>query len=508
MAIRTPGNRRSSLAATAITLALGAGLLSACGGSDSASDGGDVDTLVVGSTISLGQVDPFQMQYKTVQHNVFDPLVRVLAGGEPEPRIASEWTQVDDLTWDFTIREGVKFHDGSELSVDDVVFSFNEPMENMYLAATLILNVDKVVAKDDKTVRITTKTPDPLLLNSLTHISIVPAAVYSELGSEGFAAAPVGTGAYELTETDASTFANLSAFDEHWGEAAKTENVEVKFFSDANSLAAALESGQVDVGHELVPTALKTLEGNDNFVVSSGYSGNQNMLTFKSHSGPFADERVREAANAAIDAQGLVDALTYGAGLLEDGQLPIEGINGYTADITRPAFDQDLARELLADAGAEGAKITISGASLYKPLLEAVGAQLAEVGFEPTIEALEISVWLEQLREGSDADIFYKGVSDMGMFDADRPFSQLARGTKAMVKDPEWDKLYADARTELDPAKRTEKLAAASQYILDNDYVLFTYGRPSVNATIDEVEGISFETGLMVLFDDAVKNAG
>ena len=497
-------SRRFSLAAAALGLTLGASLLTACGSdSDSSADN---DTLVVGTTISLGQIDPFQMQYKTVQHNVFDPLVRVVPGGEPEPRLATEWERTDDLTWDFTLREGVTFHDGSALTADDVVFSFTEPMKNMYLAATVITNIDKVEKVDERTVRITTKGADPLLLNSISHISIVPAKVYTELGAEGFAAKPVGTGPYTVGDFDVNTHVDLKAYDKFWGEEAKTENIELRYFSDANSLASALESGQVEVAHEMVPTALKTLEGDDGFTVASGYSGNQNMLTFNSTKGVFADEKVREAANHAIDIDALIEALTYGKGLKEDGQLAIEGVNGFAEDISRPEFDQDKARQLLKEAGAEGAKVTIAGTSLYKPLLEAVAAQLSEVGLKPTVQSLEISVWLQQLREGSDADIFYKGVSDIGFNDVDRSFQQLARGTKPMVKDATWDKLYADQRTELDPEKRAEKIHAASEYVADKDFVLWTYGRPSVNATVSDVEGLDFSTGLMLLLDDAVKN--
>lgn len=500
----TTGLRRSRKLVATVGLAAAAVLMTACG-SDSSS-GSDADTLVVGTTISLGQIDPFAMQYKTVQHNVFDPLVRVGSDGEAEPRLATEWTQVDDLTWDFTLREGVTFHDGTELTAEDVVFSFTEPLKNMYLAATVILNVDKVEAKDESTVRITTKGPDPLLLNSISHISVVPKDLYTEKGSEEFAKAPVGTGPFQVGEFDVNSHVELKAYDDFWGDKAKTETVDVRYFSDANSLASALESGQVEVAHELVPTALKTLEGNDDFEVSSGYSGNQNMLTFNSTSGVFADEAAREAANKAIDADALIDALTYGEGTREDGQLPIEGINGYTADITRPTFDLAAAKAGLAKAGVAGAKVTVAGPSLYKPLLEAVSAQLAEAGLKPTVQALETSVWLEQLRDGSDADIFYKGVSDIGYFDAERSFAQLARGTNAMVKDAKWDELYAAQRTELDPEKRREKIAEASAYVAEKDFVLWTYGRPSVNAHVDEVSGLDFSTGLMLLLDDAVKN--
>ena len=94
----------------------------------------------------------------------------------------------------------------------------------------------------------------------------------------------------------------------------------------------------------------------------------------------------------------------------------------------------------------------------------------------------------------------------MGYFDADRSLSQLARGEKAMVSDKEFAKLYAAQRNELDNDKRAEAIYEASKYVAEKDFVLWTYGRPSVNAHVDEITGLSFGNGLMLLLDDAVKN--
>ncbi len=503
----TPQRSRAfSLTAAALGITLGASVLAACGGSDSGS--GSADKLVVGTTISIGQNNPLTvMQYKTVQHNAFDGLVRATPDGEIEPRLATEWTQVDDTTWEFTLRQGVKFHDGSELTAEDVVFSINTVTAEGSSSPLkpLVLDFKSVEAVDEGTVRITTAGPNATFLKTVSQLSVVPKAAYEKVGAEAFGQAPIGSGPYKVAAIDGDQKVTLEAFDDFWGEKAKTKNIELQYFADGNALSAALESGQLDVAHELPPTALKTLEGNSDFVVESGYAGNQNMITFNSTRGVFKDEAVREAANMAIDAQALIDALTYGKGLLEDGQLPIEGIFGHSAEITRPAFDLDGAKAKLKAAGAVGAKVTIAGPSLYKPLLEAVAAQLSEAGFKPTVQAQEISVWLDGLRNGSTADVFYKGVSDSGFFDADRSLSQLARGEKAMVKDETFTKLYQAQRTEMDTEKRAEALYEASKYIADKDFVLWTYGRPSVNAHADEVSGLSFDNGLMLLLDDAVK---
>lgn len=502
--------RRTRRIATAgVSLALSAALLSACApGTDSASGGAAAaDTIVVGSTISIRALNPLDMQYQTAQYNAFESLVRIIGGSDPEPGLATEWNRVDDTTWDFTIREGVTFHDGTPLAVDDVVFSFTEILEESFVTASVLTGIDAVTALDDATVRITTKGPDALLLNAVGQVSIVPKALYEQLGPDGFAAAPVGTGPYRIGEFDLNTGVMFHAYEGYWGEAPKTPNIDLRYFSDPTSLASALESGQVDVAHQLGIQAIKTVGTNPNFVLTNEFGGSQNMMQFNSVSGPFADERVREAANAAINIDELIEALTYGAGQKEDGQLPLEAINGYTDTITRPAYDPEKAKRLLAEAGAEGAQIKLAGLSMYKSLLEAVGAQLAEVGFAPTVETLEIAVWSQQLREGSSADIFYKGLGYVGMYDADRPFSQLARGSAPMVADPAWDALYQATRTELDEDERRKKIAEASEYVHDKDFVLWTYSSPSIGATTTSISGMDFTSGLMVLFDDAVKTS-
>lgn len=498
--------RPRRIASAGVALTLAAALVAGCSsGSDAAGAESEADTIVIGTTIAIRALNPLDAQYQTSQYNTFDSLLRIVGGSDPEPRLATEWNRVDDLTWDFTLRDGVTFQDGAEMTIDDVLFSFSEIIEKSYVTASVLTTIDRVEAVDGNTVRIVTKTPDALLLNSVAQVSIVPKAYFESLGEDGFAAAPIGTGPYRIGEFDINNGVMFHVYEGYWGEAPETENIDLRYYSDVSTLGSALESGEIDVAHQLGVPALKTIGTNPDFVTWSGFGGSQNMMQFNSNTGPFADERVREAANLAIDVDDLIEAMTYGAGIAEDGQLPIEGIVGYTDTIIRPAHDQAKAKALLAEAGAAGALIKISGLSLHKTFLEAVGGQLSAVGFTPTIETLEISSWSQQLREGSSSDIFFKGLGYVGMYDADRPFSQIARGSNAMVKDAKWDELYQATRTELDETERLKKIAAASEYLYEKDYVLWTYSTPNVDAMSTSVSGIDFSSGLMILFDDAVK---
>lgn len=484
---------------------LAGGALTACAPGSDAEAGTTTDRLVIGTTTAIHALDALDSTYQTFQYNAFDSLVLMLAGmEEPEPHLAVSWTAIDDLTTEFTLRENVKFHDGSTLTAEDVAFSFTEIMEKSLAPSSMLTNFAGVVATGPNTVVVTTKTPEPLVLSLVSQIFIVPKAAYLAAGgSSGFANDPIGSGPYRITEFDISTSVLFEAFPDYWGNQPATPTVELQYFSDSGSMAAAFEAGQLDVAHELPTSALRTLDGNSRFELSSGFSGNQSMMQFNTQKAPFDDIRVRQAANAAIDAQALIDSLTYGAGIPEDGQLPLESVFGYTNSITAPAFDQAKARALLAEAGAEGAEITIAGLSLYKPLYEAIGGQLAAVGFRPTIESQEGTIWVSQFRDGTDADLFYRGASYIGLFDADRPFSLVASGKRPMIVDSTWTELYQASRAEMDRDAREKKLVACSEYLEEQSYILFTYARPSVGAVKTGTEGVDFSTGIMLRFDQA-----
>nr|WP_269329704.1 ABC transporter substrate-binding protein [Kineosporia babensis] len=496
------------------SLAAGVAALAACGGpggGDAAEGGsGAKATLIkIGTAATAGSMNPLDEQYSSLQVNVFDSLVRVYAGDpEPQGRIAESWAETGENTWTFTLRQGVTFHDGTPVTAEDVAFSFDTLMAEQYANSITLISIKSIKAVDDSTVEVVSAGPDPLLMSRLSALYVVPKAHWEKSGGgEGFAQDPIGSGPFKVESYSADTGAQLVAFADFWDGAPATEKIHMTYFSDASALALALQSGEVDVAHQLTTAQYPTLEGDDNLDLSAQFGGTQNMLQLKTTSGPFADIRVRQAAIAAIDADALVQGLTHGLAEKEDGQLPLKEVNGYTDTITRPAYDLEKAKALLAEAGATGAEIKITGMSLYRQLLEAIGEQLTAAGFKPTIQALEISEWVQQFTGGSDSDIFYRGVAYTGVFDVDRAFSMVSFGDKPAVKDPEWDKLFAATRTETDPAARLEKIATASQYLNDQAYILWSYANPSISAAAKTVSGTDFNQGLVLPMQGLVKQA-
>ena len=501
--------RRSTIFTATASITAAALLLTACGAPGSSGSGEEGTPLTVGTTVTEDAINPLNKQYATFQFNAFDALVRQMRGDEePQPRLATDWEQVDDTLWRFTLREGVTFHNGEPVTAEDVVFSFNETMEQQFANAAYIDTVSEVREGDGGTIEIETSEPDPLLLSHIGQIFIVPKDHWEEVGgADGFSTDPVGSGPYEITSYDPSTGVEYQAYNGFWGDAPATENVHVRYITDTGALSSALESGEIDIAHELAPDAIEVLGGNDDIVVHNEFSGLQNMFQLNTVQAPFDDIRIRRAAVAAIDAPAMIEALAHGAGTVEDGQVTAEGVFGHSPDIERPPYDPDEARELLEEADAVGTEITLSGQARDTSLLESLGNQLDEVGFETTIEANEIGVWVEEFRNGTDADIFYRGSSYSGVFDAGRPYSFISSGERPFVEDQEWSELYESQRTEMDPEVREQLLIEASEHVREQAYVLYTYGRPSVSASQAEVSGVDYGDGLVLLLDRAIKSS-
>lgn len=503
--------RRRTPAAALLSLAL---VLSACGGGVEADDGGPggggalADTVEIGTAVIDDAVNPLNEQYSTFQFAAFDNLLRTLPNVDPEPRIATEWERVSDTVMSFTLRPGVTFHDGSPVTAEDIKFSFDTTLAEGFANSTNLDTLAEVRVVNESTIEIETTAPDPLLLEKVAQIFIIPMAYWQKVGgADAFSAAPVGSGPYMIESFSPEKSMEFVAYDGFWGEAPVTKNVSLRYFSDPQALQSSLESGQIDAAHNLPASAVQTLKGNSDFIVETPFGGVTNMLQMNTTVAPFDDARVRQAANMAIDQKALIAALTFGVGRPENGQVTYEGVTGYNPSVTSREFDVEAAKKLIQEAGAEGAEVVVSGLSLYSSMLEAVAGGLTDIGLSVTVESTEIGPWVEEFRNGSDANIFYRGSSYTGVFDATRAYRWFTATALPFVVDPEWDALMAKQATELDPEVRSGLLEDATEYVRENDFVLFTYGTVAPGARLKAVEGLDFSNGLMVLIEDVSKKA-
>lgn len=348
--------------------------------------------------------------------NVFDGLINQDNRQQLVPGLATAWRAVDDTTWELTLRRGVKFHDGSDFTAEDVVASIrripsirNSPSSFL----PFVRPISAVTAVDTHTVRIQTNGPYPLLPAALSRIAIVTRSA-EQATQEDFNAARLafGTGPYKLVEFVPGDRIVLRRNDAYWGERPRWQNVIFRIVTGDAPRVAALLSGDLDV-IENVPTGSVQRLRQDGRVRLTTVVSNRIMyihLDSDRAQSPFVrdragnpapnhlrDVRVRRAISTAIDRQALVQRIMDGEGV-PAGQLVPEGYFGYVPSLAAPRGDRDEARRLLAEAGIpDGFRLTFHAPNDRYPNDEqvavAIASMLSRAGIETQVVALPASVY-------------------------------------------------------------------------------------------------------------------
>ena len=392
----------------ALTLALSM-LLAGCSGAAQTSGEEAAETegksISIGLTLAQSSLDPV----KTVDGSsmiaesvIFDTLVDS-RGGMPtviEPMLASSWTVSDDGTeYVFTLREGVKFHDGTEMTAEDVVFTLERCMEEP-VSASHFECIDTVEATGDYEVKVTLNSPNSMFLPSLGKVEagIVSKAAVEAAGGD-YMFEPIGTGPYMLDgECKSGQPFTLKAFDEYWGEKPDIDSVTYKVLPDSSTAVIALQNGEIDVLPDLNVNDLETVKNDENLKVIEQASNWFVHLTFNKTEAPFNDIRVRQALELAINKQDVLDAAYNGAGELANSPL-CSIMTGYTEDLEFNKYNLEEAKKLMAEAGyADGFSTTIlvrTDRSYIIKVAQVLQSEFAELGINLEIKELERAAWNE-----------------------------------------------------------------------------------------------------------------
>jgi peptide/nickel transport system substrate-binding protein len=339
------------------------------------------------------QLDPLLYQTNPgyrVMPNIYDTLLTVdYAGdGSLQPMLAESWARIDPQTVELTLREGVKFHDGSSLTAEDVVFSFGEERRTnpespgFGTAQQFLSSIQTVEALNDRTIRVTASAPDPVLELRLTAwgSQIVSKAAFEAAGGfEGFAANPVGTGPYRVESLSADAI-ELVAFDDYWGGRPAIDRIQYRASPELSSRIAGLASGDFDLIGDVPTDQFAPIVSDPELEVVGGPIASIRVVKFDTRNETLKDPRVRQALGLAIDRQAIVDALWGGLVTVPNGhQLPSFGTL-YNPDRPVPHYDPEEAKRLLDEAGYSGEPIP------YRIRPAAYGPELA------TAQAM-VSMW-------------------------------------------------------------------------------------------------------------------
>lgn len=427
---------------------------------------------------------------------MFDPLVSVPAEGGLIPWLAESWRIIDDLTWEFRIREGVKFHNGEELDAEVVKWNLDWTLnpDNESRFSSRIAEIESVDVVDAKTIKVHTKVPYGSLLEGLTTFYMLPPAYYEEVGKEGFYTKPVGTGPFRCEEFVVDEYVRLVAFDDCWRGSPRMKELMYKGILEAAALLAALQAGEVDIAWQVLPEYVQGLK-DDGFKVVEGLTGYQFQLWMKDWWEPFDDKRVRQAMNYAVDIDAMHQSIMLGYGERLQGQMGNHICLGYVPDLKSYPHDPEKAKELLAEAEyGDGLEFVCGNWAegkymKSKEVCEATADQLSEIGVTMNIETYELAKADAMWRDATLGPMLVFGWQVRPAMSEHRPYSNCVMGRPfRMIENEEFDALFHAQETTLDPEERKKKLQDLNRWVHDYCPSIFMWSFPGLYAMNPEVE--------------------
>jgi len=349
--------------------------------------------------------------------NIYDGLVRFADGTlEVEASLAEEWEISEDgLTYTFQLLEGVEFHDGTPFNAEAVVFNFERMLDEEhplhdtgpFPLSFFFSAVEEVAALDDYTVEFTLNEPFAPFMSNLaypTGLIVSPTAV--EEHGEDFGRNPAGTGAYRFQEWVGNQRVVVTRNEDYWGGAPQPEAVVFRPITDANTRVAEMLSGGLDIMVEVPPDAIADFRDAPDFQVQEQAGPHVWFLILNMREGPFTDQRIRQAANYAINKESLVTDVLQGTAEVAASPIAPAFAWAYNDDLEPYPHDPERARELLDEAGYDGEEITFyvteGGSGMLDPVAmgTAIQADLAEVGMNVSIQTYEWNTFLNEVNAG------------------------------------------------------------------------------------------------------------
>ena len=318
-------------------------------------------------------------------YNVFDPLIHkdyTTAEQVFVPGLATAWTLVEPTVMELTLRQGVTFHNGAEMTADDVIFSLNRMFQADFppyqvRSRDRLSNFERAEKVDDRTIRIHAYREEPLwetLLN-LQQLFIVPEAYVKSLAGdpnalehddfEAFSLAPVGTGPYRVAEFVPGERVVWERFEDFWGEPAPLQKATVLHVPETASRLTALRTGEADIATNIAPDQLALIEGDADLKAEGMLTPLFHVMIMNVNHPNLQDPRIRQALSLAIDRDLLNEALWLGRAHVPSSHTMAEFGALYMPELTTFRYDPDRARALLQEAGYDGAEITFDTTGSY-----------------------------------------------------------------------------------------------------------------------------------------------
>jgi peptide/nickel transport system substrate-binding protein len=408
--------------------------------------------------------------------NVFETLLARDRDAKIIPLLAESYSPVNDTTWRFVLRKGVKFHNGEDFNAEAAAFSVNRIISKDYktLRTSYITGITGAKVVDANTVDVTTDGVNAVLPIQMTSLAMVPPKAAAEAT---FGEKPVGTGPYQFVSWERGRQITAKRFDGYWGTKPTTAEFVVRIIPSAQTALSALQTGEVDLVLDLLPEQ-KSLAPKAVSVPATEFS----YMAFNTYKPELKDPRVRLAINMAIDKELIAKTIYGGEATPSNAQMISKGMVGFNEKLTPIKYDVEGAKKLLADAGyPNGFSVTINTPRERYLKGEETSAAIAEmlkkVNINATVNLIEFTKFQTDGRIAGDKpgafDLKYAWNSNE-WFDASRLVAHITcKGTSSKYCNAEVDQLMTDAVKTLDQAKRQTMYERVYEIMSTDPYTVY-----------------------------------
>jgi len=379
---------RRALLRGAAAVGLAAGPLACLGGTRAlaAGSGGTVTIAEGLEPLSLDPANDTSTMAMDTFSSIFDALVAYDGKMGLHPALAASWRALTPTTWEFVLAGGATFHNGDPVTSDDVAYSVNRIVapDSTLRRKSSMGGIQRADAVDSKTVRVTTSIPFAITPKLMRYVYVVPRKLVEQQGEAQFALRPVGTGPYQFVEWVKGSHITVRRYDRYWGAAPSIDGATWQSIPEDFSRVAALQTGSVDVIVLVPPDRAATLQRARDLHVETSPSLRTDFVGMNTWSAPFADVRVRQAMNYAVDKDALIKDILSGYAI-SNGSPVSHGTPGFNPAVKPYPYDPDRAKALLKEAGyPNGLETTIEGTAGMYPaesdVIQAIAGQLQKVG--------------------------------------------------------------------------------------------------------------------------------
>ena len=453
-------------------------------------------SIKVGISQDLDSLDPHKAVAagtKEVLFNIYEGLVKPDKDGNLIEAVASDYAISDDAkVYTFTLRDGVKFHNGNDVTAEDVKYSIDrcadtsngDPLVSAYSI------IESVNILDDKTVEIRLNEPNTEFLAYMT-TAVIPKD-YDALET-----APVGTGPFKYVSRSPQENVVLEKNEDYWGEKAHLDKVEFKIVADADMLVTNLKGGSIDMAMRL--TSSQAAELTDGFHIEEGTMNLVQALYLNNDAKPLDNEKVRQALCYAVNPDEIMDMMADGKGV-RIGTSMYPGVKKYYDEENAHYYDQDYekAKELLKEAGyPDGFDLEITVSSADQPHVDTaqiIAEELKNIGVNVTIKPIEWEAWLEDVYANRDFQSTVVGVdaSNLSARAMLERFTSDNSGNFINFRDAEYDSKFKEAISAVEEEKQTALYKELEGILAEKAANVYIQDLANLVAISDKYDGYTF----------------